>query len=110
MAKAIAAFLVWVVAKMIRARQERIDEKCNELVVYTASELTTVENIVSAQHGVRTVHEMVKKANVSVLKLWSIFISKARKVFIMHAILQFTVNYFPKSIEVIVKRCSMQIQ
>ncbi|KAK9951672.1 hypothetical protein M0R45_007108 [Rubus argutus] len=78
-AKAIAAFLVWVVAKMIRARQERIDEKCNELVVYTASEQTTVENIVSAQHGVRTVHEIVKKANVSVLKLWSIFISKARK-------------------------------
>ncbi|XP_050387921.1 uncharacterized protein LOC126804378 [Argentina anserina] len=77
--KAIAAFLVWVVAKMIRARQERIDEKCNELVVYTASEQTTVENIVSAQHGMQTVHEVVKKANVSVLKLWSIFISKAHK-------------------------------
>ncbi|KAM5550386.1 hypothetical protein ABKV19_027519 [Rosa sericea] len=77
--KVIAAFLVWVVARMIRARQERIDEKCNELVVYTASEQTTVENIVSAQHGVQTVHEIVKKANVSVLKLWSIFISKAHK-------------------------------
>lgn len=83
MGKAIAAFLVWVVAKMIRARQERIDEECKELVVYTASEQTTVENIVSAQQGVQTVHEMVKKANVSLLKLWSIFISKAHKVLLM---------------------------
>lgn len=90
MGKAIAAFLVWVVAKMIRARQERIDEKCNELVVYTASEQTTVESIVSAQHGVQTVHEIVKKANVSVLKLWSIFISKARKV--IHNACNFTIR------------------
>ncbi|KAL6272100.1 hypothetical protein ACE6H2_022792 [Prunus campanulata] len=77
--KAIAAFLLWLVAKIFRARLQRLDTKCNEIVVCTASDQSTMESIVSAQHGMQTVHEMVKTANVSLMKLWSIFISKARK-------------------------------
>ncbi|XP_008244124.1 PREDICTED: uncharacterized protein LOC103342292 [Prunus mume] len=77
--KAIAAFLLWLVAKMFRARLQRLDTKCNEIVVCTASDQSTMESIVSAQHGMQTVHEMVQTANVSLMKLWSIFISKARK-------------------------------
>ncbi|CAB4285861.1 unnamed protein product [Prunus armeniaca] len=77
--KAIAAFLLWLVAKMFRARLQRLDTKCNEIVVCTASDQSTMESIVSAQHGMQTVHEMVQTANVSLMKLWSIFISKAHK-------------------------------
>lgn len=66
---------------MFRARLQRLDTKCNEIVVCTASDQSTMESIVSAQHGMQTVHEMVQTANVSLMKLWSIFISKARKVF-----------------------------
>ncbi|XP_008367282.2 uncharacterized protein [Malus domestica] len=77
--KAIAAFFISLVAKMVRARRQRLDIKCNEIVVCTASDQSTIESIVSAQHGMQTVHEMVQIANVSILKLWSIYISKARK-------------------------------
>ncbi|XP_042939907.1 uncharacterized protein LOC122275044 isoform X3 [Carya illinoinensis] len=77
--KAIASFLLWVVAKMLQARRKRINERCNEIVVCTASDQTTIESIVSAQHGLQTVHQLLRKANIAVLKLWSIFISKARE-------------------------------
>lgn len=78
--KAIAAFIVWVITMMIMARKERINEKCNEIVVCTASDSTTMESIVSAQHGLQNLHEIVQMTNVTLLKLWSIFISKAPKV------------------------------
>ncbi|KAF3456547.1 hypothetical protein FNV43_RR01200 [Rhamnella rubrinervis] len=77
--KAIAAFIVWVITMMIAARKERINEKCNEIVVCTASDSTTVESIVSAQHGLQNLHEIVQMTNITLLKLWSIFISKAPK-------------------------------
>ncbi|XP_041026191.1 uncharacterized protein LOC121266443 [Juglans microcarpa x Juglans regia] len=77
--KAIASFLLWVVAKMFQARRKRINERCNEIVVCTASDQTTIESIVSAQHGLQTVHQLLRKANIAVLKLWSIFISKTRE-------------------------------
>lgn len=65
---------------MIKARKERINEKYNEVVVSTASDNTTMENLVSAQHGLQTLHEMVQMVNISLLKLWSLFVSKGRKV------------------------------
>ncbi|XP_031254166.1 uncharacterized protein LOC116112118 [Pistacia vera] len=77
--KAMAASLLYVVAKMIRARRERLPEKCNEIVVCTASDQTTMDSIVSAQYGFLTVQEMLQAANITILKIWSILISKARK-------------------------------
>ncbi|EXC31702.1 hypothetical protein L484_008792 [Morus notabilis] len=77
--KGTAGFLFWVVAKMISARKKRMSEKCNEIVVCKASDQSTMESMVSAQHGLRTVYELVQTANIALLKIWSIFISKARK-------------------------------
>ncbi|KAG7027480.1 hypothetical protein SDJN02_11493, partial [Cucurbita argyrosperma subsp. argyrosperma] len=54
-------------------------EKCDEIVVCTASDQTTMESIVSAQQSMQNVHEIVQAANIAVLKIWSIFISKTRK-------------------------------
>ncbi|KAM2890220.1 hypothetical protein COP2_008668 [Malus domestica] len=76
---ALAALFIWLVAKMVRARLQRLDINCNEIVVCTASDQSTIESIVSAQRGMQTVQEMMQIANVSILKLWSIYISKARK-------------------------------
>ncbi|OMO70387.1 hypothetical protein COLO4_28615 [Corchorus olitorius] len=79
--KAIAACLLLVVVKMIRARQEGLKDKHKEILVCTASEQTTStrENIVSAQHGFLTVRELIKQANVTLLKLHSILVSRAYK-------------------------------
>ncbi|KAE8099738.1 hypothetical protein FH972_017694 [Carpinus fangiana] len=77
--KAIACFCLWVVAKMVEARRERINERCNEIVVSTASDQSTMESIVSAQHGLQTVHKVVQTTNIALLKIWSIFVSKTRK-------------------------------
>ncbi|KAJ0013433.1 hypothetical protein Pint_20032 [Pistacia integerrima] len=77
--KAMAACLLYVVSKMIRARRERLPEKCNEIVVCTASDQTTMDSIVSAQYGFLTVQEMLQAANITILKIWSILVSKARK-------------------------------
>ena len=75
-----AAFLSWVVMAMLQARMEKIQEKCNEIVVCTASDQTMMESIVAAQQSLQNVHEIVQTANIAVLKIWSIFISKTRKV------------------------------
>ncbi|KAF7819254.1 DUF639 family protein [Senna tora] len=77
--KALALFLIWVIVKMMEARQKRMSEKWNEFVISTASDQSTVESIVSAQHGLNTIHETMQIANVSILKIWSILISKAHK-------------------------------
>ena len=65
---------------MVEARRERINERCNEVVVSTASDQSTMESIVSAQHGLQTVHQVVQTTNIALLKIWSIFVSKTRKV------------------------------
>ncbi|CAK9319728.1 unnamed protein product [Citrullus colocynthis] len=77
--KAVAAFLSWVVMVMLQARMEKIQEKCDEIVVCTATDQTTMESIVAAQQSLQNVHEIVQTANIAVLKVWSIFISKTRK-------------------------------
>ena len=81
--KGVAVFLFWVVAKMMCARRKNISDECNEIVVCKTSDQTTMESVVSAQHGLRAVYELVQMVNISMLKLWSIFISKARKVISM---------------------------
>ncbi|KAK1581722.1 hypothetical protein Q3G72_008439 [Acer saccharum] len=77
--KAIAACLLWGVLRMLRARRERLQDKYNEIVISTASDKTTMENLVSAQYGLITVHEILQAINIAILKLWSILVSKARK-------------------------------
>lgn len=78
--KSLAIFLMWVIVKMSEARRKRMNEKWNELVINTASDQSTMDSIVSAQQGLYTVHEMTQIANVTILKIWSILISKAHKV------------------------------
>ncbi|KAL6507821.1 hypothetical protein OROGR_024016 [Orobanche gracilis] len=76
---AISGFLLWVVAKMMWARRARISEKHNKVVVRTGSDQTAMESIVSAQHGLRTAHEMLRETNIALLKIWSIMVSRAPK-------------------------------
>ncbi|XP_025014310.2 uncharacterized protein LOC8282370 isoform X2 [Ricinus communis] len=78
--KSIAAFLLWAVSQMLRARLGRVQDQCNEIVVPTGKDQkTTVENIVAAQFGLKTVHELMQATNVAILKMWSIMCSKSHK-------------------------------
>ncbi|OVA00886.1 Protein of unknown function DUF639 [Macleaya cordata] len=77
--KAISACLLWGVAIMLTARFERKRDQCNEIVVCTASDQTAVESIVSAQQGLKTVQSMVQMANITILKIQSILLSRAPK-------------------------------
>jgi len=75
--------LIWAIRKMLEARKNKLYEKCNEIVISRSnmsSDQSTMESIVSAQQGLYTVHEMMQIANISMLKIWSIIISKADKV------------------------------
>ncbi|KAL5171755.1 hypothetical protein HKD37_16G044658 [Glycine soja] len=80
--KTFAVFLIWAIIKMLDARQKNIHDKSNEIVISRssmASDQSTMESIVSAQHGLYTVHDMMQIANIAMLKIWSILISKADK-------------------------------
>ncbi|KAL5770264.1 hypothetical protein ACOSP7_014418 [Xanthoceras sorbifolium] len=77
--KAIAACLLLAIMKMLRARKERLQDKYNEIVICTASDQSTMESIVSAQYGLITIQEILQAANIAILKVWSISVSKARK-------------------------------
>ncbi|KAK8589822.1 hypothetical protein V6N12_024213 [Hibiscus sabdariffa] len=79
--KAICFGLLLVVANMTRARQERLKDRQKEIVVYTGSDhnASTRENIVSAQHRFFILREMIKEANVTILKLHSVLVSRAHK-------------------------------
>ncbi|XP_047165616.1 uncharacterized protein LOC124834856 isoform X1 [Vigna umbellata] len=81
--KAFAVLLIWAIRKMLEARRNKIYEKRTEIVVRRSnmsSDQSTMESIVSAQQGLYTVHEMMQIANIAMLKIWSILISKADKV------------------------------
>ncbi|KAG5603849.1 hypothetical protein H5410_025341 [Solanum commersonii] len=77
--KAIASLLLGIVAAMIWARRRRIPDKVNRIVVYTGSDQTTMESIVSAQLGLRSVYDLIQTMNVTILKIWSVLVSKAPK-------------------------------
>ncbi|GAV91622.1 DUF639 domain-containing protein [Cephalotus follicularis] len=70
--KALAAFLLWVVAKMIRAKQVRTQHRRDEIVVHTGCDKSTIETIVSAQRALREIHEMMQAANIAILICQSI--------------------------------------
>lgn len=73
--------MISLVGMMIRARRERISNNRQEIVVSTSSDKTTVESIVAAQHSLRSVHDMVKNMNITLLKIRAILESRAPKVF-----------------------------
>ncbi|XP_022842828.1 uncharacterized protein LOC111366320 isoform X2 [Olea europaea var. sylvestris] len=77
--QAIAAFLFFLVATMLLARLTRSPEKQDKIVICTGSNQTTMESIVSAQQGLRTIREIIRNINISILKIWSILVSKAPK-------------------------------
>ncbi|XP_049392691.1 uncharacterized protein LOC125857068 isoform X2 [Solanum stenotomum] len=79
--KAIAALLLGTVATMIWTRRRGdVLDKASKIVIYTGSDHTTMENIVSAQHGLRNVYDLIQSMNIVLLKIWSIFVSKAPKI------------------------------
>ncbi|OIT38642.1 PREDICTED: uncharacterized protein LOC109239154 [Nicotiana attenuata] len=77
--KAIAGLLLGIVATMVWARRRRIPDKVHRIVVYTGSDQTTMESIVSAQQGLRSVYDLIQTMNIVILKIWSILVSKAPK-------------------------------
>ncbi|KAG6437429.1 hypothetical protein SASPL_102346 [Salvia splendens] len=76
---AISALLLWMVSKMIQVRRRGLPQKNNKIVIYAGSDQTTMESIVTAQQGLRTVHETMKQINITMLKIWSILTSEAPK-------------------------------
>lgn len=79
--KALAAFLLWMVAGMFLIRhQRRIQSNDEKIVICTASDQSTMENIVSAQQGLRTVHEVMQQMNITILKLYTILTARSPKV------------------------------
>lgn len=76
----LSAFLLWMVVKMLQVRRKRIPQKQNKIVIRAGSDQSTMESIVTAQQGLRSVHEMMKETNITLLKMWSILISEAPKV------------------------------
>ncbi|XP_058086980.1 uncharacterized protein LOC131234037 isoform X2 [Magnolia sinica] len=75
----IAACLVSAVGTMLWARHRRIKDRCTEIVVYTSSDQSTVESIVSAHHGLKRFKEIARMTNITILKIHSILVSKAPK-------------------------------
>ncbi|KAF5199236.1 Argh [Thalictrum thalictroides] len=76
---AIAALLVWGVREIYQAKRVRIKDRYGEIVVCTGSDQSSVESIVSAHHGLKGVQSIVQMANISILKIQSILLSRAPK-------------------------------
>ncbi|MFS8004592.1 hypothetical protein Hanom_Chr13g01227641 [Helianthus anomalus] len=77
--QAIAGLLLWMVSKMIKAKKDEVGKR-TKFVASAPSDLTTMDSIVAAQHGVNTIYDIVHNVNVSLLKLWSIWLANAPKV------------------------------
>eukprot|EP00268_Persea_americana_P009208 TRINITY_DN13655_c1_g1_i2.p1 TRINITY_DN13655_c1_g1~~TRINITY_DN13655_c1_g1_i2.p1 ORF type:complete len:365 (+),score=44.94 TRINITY_DN13655_c1_g1_i2:100-1194(+) len=76
---AIAALLLCGVGTMLWARQARLRDRHTEIVVDASSDQSTIESIISAQHGMNKFREMIQATNIAILKIWSILVSKAPK-------------------------------
>ncbi|CAN7096053.1 unnamed protein product [Brassica rapa subsp. narinosa] len=83
--KAIAACLVWMVVRMAQARQMKLHTKSEDAVkMSTESDQTMTESIVSAQYGLIRLHQLIQHVNITIMKLRSIYTSKASKHASMH--------------------------
>ncbi|CAI9289672.1 unnamed protein product [Lactuca saligna] len=76
--KAIAAFLLWLVSKMIWARKYEVGKQ-TKFVVCNNNDQTAVDSIVAAQHGINTIYNILQSVNVSLLKIRSIWLANAPK-------------------------------
>ncbi|KAI3791645.1 hypothetical protein L2E82_05504 [Cichorium intybus] len=76
--KAIAAFLLWLVSKMIWAKKYKVG-KGTKFVVCNTNDQTAVDSIVAAQHGINTAYNVLQSVNVSLLKIRSIWLANAPK-------------------------------
>ncbi|CAH2061575.1 unnamed protein product, partial [Thlaspi arvense] len=78
--KAISACLILAVVKMAQARNKMVHKKREDAVtVSTESDQTVTESIVSAQHGLIRLHQLMQHVNITIMKLRSIYTSKASK-------------------------------
>ncbi|KAG2308034.1 hypothetical protein Bca52824_027782 [Brassica carinata] len=78
--KGIAACLIWLVVKMAQNRQKMVQTKKEDAVtVSTESDQTVTESIVSAQYGLIRLHQLMQHVNITIMKLRSIYTSKATK-------------------------------
>ncbi|CAL4912657.1 unnamed protein product [Urochloa decumbens] len=75
----LAASLILAVGVMIWARKRKIGKLWSEVIIDTSSDKTTMESIVEAQQSLKKVHEYIKTANVVILRLWSIALSRSPK-------------------------------
>ncbi|KAI3688005.1 hypothetical protein L1987_81711 [Smallanthus sonchifolius] len=76
--QAIAGLLLWMVSKMIRARKHEVGKR-TKFVASAPSDMTTMDNIVAANHGINTIYNTLQLVNVSLLKIWSIWLANAPK-------------------------------
>jgi len=66
---------------MAQARNKMVHTKSEDAVtVSTESDQTVTESIVSAQYGLIRLHQLMQHVNVTILKLRSLYTSKASKV------------------------------
>lgn len=65
---------------MLRLRHKGVDHKCAKVVVDALSDPTAMETIVTAQHGMLKLQEMVQRTNISIMKLYSLLTWTAPKV------------------------------
>ncbi|XP_076938069.1 uncharacterized protein LOC143606049 [Bidens hawaiensis] len=76
--QAIAGLLLWMVSKMLKAKKDEVGKR-TKFVVSPPSDLSTMDSIVAAQRGVNTIYEILQLVNVSLLKIWSIWLAKTPK-------------------------------
>ncbi|GJT41345.1 hypothetical protein Tco_0941210 [Tanacetum coccineum] len=75
--QAIAGLLLWMVSKMIHARKDEVGKR-TKFTVATPDQ-TTMDSIVAAQHGINTIYNIMQSVNISLLKIWSIWLANAPK-------------------------------
>ncbi|KAJ3673566.1 hypothetical protein LUZ60_005558 [Juncus effusus] len=75
---ALAALMASMIGEILWARRRRLSE-IPEVVIDASSDKTTMENVVEAQHTLKSLQEIVKKANIIILKLWSLATSRSQK-------------------------------
>nr|XP_043613825.1 uncharacterized protein LOC122585767 [Erigeron canadensis] len=76
--KAIAASLLWMVLKMIWARKDEVGKQ-TKFIVPTPPDQTTMDSIVAAQHAINNTYNIMQLINISLLKVWSIWLANAPK-------------------------------
>ncbi|XP_078436380.1 argH (DUF639) [Wolffia australiana] len=75
----ISMIMLWVVGVMLWTRRMGIGDEQIEITVPPSPGQSTMDSLVSAQHGFISFQDLVQKTNIVMLKSWSILVSKAPK-------------------------------